>query len=77
VTHIPAVAFKTAAKTAGTFNLTWATTTGLVYQVQYKTNLLQTNWLNLINPITATSTNLSASDTGVSPQRFYRLSVTP
>jgi len=77
VTHIPAVAFKTAAKTAGTFNLTWATTTGLVYQVQYKTNLLQTNWLNLINPTTATSTNLSASDTGVSPQRFYRLSVTP
>jgi hypothetical protein len=77
VTHIPAVAFKTATQTAGTFNLTWATATGLVYQVQYKTNLLQTNWINLIKPTTATTTNLSASDTGVSPQRFYRLIVTP
>ena len=77
VSHIPAVAFKTATHTAGTFNLTWATATGLVYQVQYKTNLLQTNWINLIKPTTATTTNLSASDTGVSPQRFYRLIVTP
>jgi hypothetical protein len=77
VAHIPAVAFKTAAQTAGTFDLTWATATGLVYQVQYKTNLLQTNWFNLIKPTTATSTNLSASDTGSSPQRFYRLSVAP
>jgi hypothetical protein len=77
VTHIPAVAFKTATQTAGTFNLTWATATGLVYQVQYKTNLLQTNWLNLTKATTATTTNLSASDTGASPQRFYRLSVTP
>jgi Pro-kumamolisin, activation domain len=77
VTHIPAVEFKTAAQSAGTFNLTWATVTGLVYQVQYKTNLLQTDWFNLIKPTTATSTNLSASDTGSSPQRFYRLIVTP
>jgi hypothetical protein len=77
VTHIPTVAFKTATQTTGTFNLTWATATGLVYQVQYKTNLLQTSWLNLIKPTTATSTNLSASDTSFSPHRFYRLIVAP
>ena len=77
VTHIPALAFNSTTQTNGGFNLTWATATGLVYQVQYKTNLLQTNWLNLIKPTTATSTNLSASDTSSSPQRFYRLIVAP
>ena len=77
VTHVPSLAFNAAIQTTGIFNLTWATATGLVYQIQYKTNLLQTNWLNLIKPTTATSTNLNASDTGSSPQRFYRLSVAP
>jgi hypothetical protein len=77
VIHIPTVLFKTAAQTTGTFNLTWATVTGLVYQVQYKTNLLQTDWLNLTKPTSATSTNLSASDSSSSPQRFYRLIVAP
>jgi len=76
-THIPAVAFKAAIVTAGTFNLTWATATGLVYQVQYKTNRLKNNWLNLSNLTTVTTTNLSESDFVSSPQRFYRLSVTP
>jgi len=77
VTHLPTVSLKTATRTTGTFNLTWATVTGLVYQVQYKTNLLQAGWLNLTKPATATSTNLSASDSSSSPQRFYRLIVAP
>ncbi|MDR3459342.1 MAG: protease pro-enzyme activation domain-containing protein [Verrucomicrobiae bacterium] len=77
VTHVPALTFKTAIRTNGIFNLAWATATGLVYQVQYKTNLLQTNWLSLIKPTTAASTNLSATDTSSSSQRFYRLGVAP
>ena len=73
-------AFKAATKTSSTFNLTWGTTTGLVYQVQYKTNLLQANWINLGKPLIATNGNLTVSDTnavGSSPQRFYRLMVLP
>ena len=54
--------------------------TGLVYQVQYETNLLQTNWINLGKPLIATNTSLTVSDTNAissSPQRFYRLTVSP
>jgi hypothetical protein len=80
VMPIPVPAFKSATKTSSTFNLTWGTMTGLVYQVQYKTNLLQTNWINLGKPLVATNGNLTVSDTnaiGSSPQRFYRLMVSP
>ena len=77
VTKIPAVTFNAITRATGAFNLNWATATGLVYQVQYKTNLLQTNWLNLTKPATATGTNLTTSDTSSSLQRFYRLVVSP
>jgi subtilase family serine protease len=79
-TPIPVPAFRAAAKTSSSFNLAWGTMTGLVYQVQYKTNLLQTNWINLGKPLIATNGNLTVSDTnaiGSSPQRFYRLMVLP
>jgi subtilase family serine protease len=80
VTPIPVPAFRTATKTSSSFNLTWGTMTGLVYQVQYKTNLVQTNWINLGKPLIATDGNLTVSDTnaiGSSRQRFYRLMVSP
>jgi len=80
VTPIPVPAFRTATKTSSTFNLTWGTVTGLVYQVQYKTNLLQTSWINLGKPLIATNGSLTLSDTnaiGSSPQRFYHLMVSP
>jgi subtilase family serine protease len=80
VTPIPVPAFRAAAKTSSSFNLAWGTMTGLVYQVQYKTNLLQANWINLGKPLIATNGNLTVSDTnaiGSSPQRFYRLMVLP
>jgi hypothetical protein len=71
---------KSAVITANSLNLTWIVATGLVYQVQYQTNLLQTNWVNLGNAITATITNLAVTDTNAlinSSQRFYRLQVSP
>jgi hypothetical protein len=79
VTQISPPAFETAqqATTPTTaFNLTWSAVAGLVYQVQYNTNLLQTNWINLGSPITATTNTLSVSDTNAlisSPSRFYRI----
>ena len=61
---------------ATTFNFTWTTVAGLTYQVQYKTNLQQTSWINLGGPLVATTNTLSMSDTNaisLSPSRFYRV----
>jgi len=78
-TPLSSPAFKATQQTTTAFNLTWNTVTGLVYQVQYTTNLLQTNWIDLGQPLIATNPNLTVSDTNAvnSPQRFYRLSVSP
>ncbi|HTA94516.1 MAG TPA: hypothetical protein VK769_00175, partial [Verrucomicrobiae bacterium] len=57
----------------------WNSLTGLVYQVQFKTNLLQTNWL-VLKSITATNTLTTFADTNpitAMPQKFYRLQLLP
>jgi hypothetical protein len=80
VTPLAQVVFKTVVKSAGNFQLTWNTSTGIVYQVQYKTNLLQANWLNLGGATTAKTNTLTITDTNAfqhSPQRFYRLQAVP
>ena len=80
VTPIPAVTFQKATTQAKNFVLTWTAAAGLVYQVQYKTNLLQTNWLDLGPAISATNRTLSVSDPNAlqaSPQRFYRVVAAP
>ena len=80
VTPVPKTEFRSAVCSANSFQLTWGAATNLVYQVQYKTNLWQTNWLNWGDPITATSSALSiwdANDPATNAQRFYRLIVSP
>jgi subtilase family serine protease len=77
VVRVPSPSLKGTAGTAGTLDLSWDTATGLVYQVQYKTNLLQANWINLTLPIMATSNRLTIWDSTVSSQRFYRLLISP
>ena len=80
VSAIPLLGFSSLQQLTNTYKFTWEATTGLVYQVQYKTNLLQPDWLNLGNAITARTNVLTISDTNtliVSPQRFYRLEVSP
>jgi hypothetical protein len=60
------------------FNFTCSAIAGMVYQVQYKTNLFQTNWINLGKPLVATTNMLTISDTNAflhSPRRFYRFVV--
>jgi len=56
-----------------TFMLTWNAVIGHTYQVQFKTNLLQTAW----NPLTSvTASNLTGNASipiGPDPQRFYRI----
>jgi uncharacterized repeat protein (TIGR03803 family) len=71
-------ALQLAAQTGGTFMLTWNATAGQAYQVQYKADMNQTNWLNLGTLITATNATASASDAiGPNPQRFYRVMLSP
>jgi hypothetical protein len=80
LTALAPIAFQSTIRAANNFQLSWNTTTGAVYQVQYKTNLLQANWVNLGSATTATSTLLTLTDTNAflsSPQRYYRLSVVP
>jgi hypothetical protein len=76
VTPISPPAFKTVQNSTSTFNPVWSAVSGLAYQVQYKTNLLQTNWINLGEPLVATNSTMTLSDTNAissSPCRFYRV----
>jgi len=81
LTPIPMAAFAPNAVTLTNHNLkfSWNSASGVVYQVQYKTNLLQANWVTL-KSITATNTSLYFQDTNPvtsSPQKFYRLLLLP
>jgi len=80
VTPVPAPGFKTLVRQTNNLQLGWVTATGLVYQVQYKTNLVQTSWTALNTAFTATNYSVTVLDTNAvknSPQRFYRLVVKP
>jgi hypothetical protein len=58
--------------TDGVVTLTWSAKAGQTYQVQYKTDLGQPDWANLIM-VTATNSSVGVSDDLKSaPQRFYR-----
>ena len=56
------MAFRTAVAAANGFSLSWSTAGGLTYQVQYKTNLLQADWIDLGTPTVATGSSLTISD---------------
>jgi hypothetical protein len=80
VTAVPAPVFSAVTAAGNGVAVTWTTLAGVAYLVQYKTDLLQTNWLDLGGSITADSDTLTQTDTNAfdaSPQRFYRVSVSP
>ena len=61
-----------------TISFNWGTLAGLLYQVQYTTNLASGNWTNLAGTVTATGATLNAIDSLTNgPQRFYRLVLLP
>ena len=77
---IPPPSFASVVTASNGVAFTWNTLPNVGYLVQYKTNLLQTNWLNLGGSITAGTNTLTLLDTNafnVSSQRFYRVSVSP
>jgi hypothetical protein len=78
VMPVTAPSFQSVSNAAGTILLSWGAQAGLVYQVQYRTNLTQTNWLNLGSPLSATNNAMTLSDPiGADPQRFYRILLLP
>ena len=78
VVPLPVTSFRSAVKANNNITFTWNTLAGLAYQLQYKTNLTQANWINLGNPGAATGATATTADVApADPQRFYRLIVLP
>jgi hypothetical protein len=69
--------FQAAALSAGMVSITWTTTTGAAYQVQYNSDLTDTNWTNLGSLITATNPVADVTDSLTNVQRFYRVIQVP
>jgi hypothetical protein len=80
VTPLLAPTLAGVAATANQVSLTWNALAGLGYQVQYTTDLVNPNWINLGSAMTASSNTLTLSDTNsvaIAPERFYRLLLVP
>ena len=66
--------FKSVIQTTGMVTLVWSTVASQTNQLQYSTNLAQTNWTDLGGAVVATNGIMTASDpVGTDPQRFYRV----
>ena len=69
---------QTLPQAGGMLSLTWSALVGQQFQVQYKTNWIQADWINLGDPIPATATTMTASAAiSPDPQRFYRVLIVP
>ena len=58
--------------------LSWSAIPNQIYRVEYRTNLLQTNWTELSPDVTAHSqTATNRIDLGPEPERYYRIRLVP
>jgi subtilase family serine protease len=63
---------------AGTVTFNWSALPDSTYQIQYATNLIQTNWFSLGGPVLATNATMTISDTvGTNCQLFFRVVLLP
>ena len=78
VTAVPAPTLQALALVGGSYQLSWTALPGVLYQMQYSTDLAQVNWIDLGSAVTATSNPMSAPVT-IDPvaQRFYRVVLLP
>jgi hypothetical protein len=71
---IPAPSFCAVTETNNLLQFSWDSLAGVAYQLQFSTNLLITNWVNLGAAINATnSTATTTNNIGPDLQRFYRV----
>ena len=75
----PPPVFQSVVQITNTLTFVWSTVPGRAYQVDYKTDLNDTNWTSLVGPITATNSTMTASDSlaGGPSQRWYRVARLP
>jgi len=74
----PPFDIQAAATSDGDFTLNWSALLGRAYQVQFRTELTQTNWTSLGSRRTATNATMSALDSEPADlQRFYRVLLLP
>ncbi len=75
----PPPSFQSVSQTEGNLAFTWNAVSNFIYQVQYKTNLTSSNWMNLGGPITATNAVMSRSDAIIpgNSARYYRIALLP
>lgn len=65
-------------KVGSTLNISWAAVPGLKYELQYRTNPAEGNWVNLGGTNIATNSLMQATDTvGPDARRFYRAALLP
>jgi len=74
----PAPSLRAITTVSNNFNVAWNAWAGLVYQIQYTTDLNVPVWQNLGLPITATNGVMSFTDMlPADPWRFYRIELVP
>lgn len=69
----PAVGNLQSSLTPAGFEISWEAWLGKTYQVEYKTNILQDQWVDLAGPISATNGVMTVHEPLQSSGRLYRL----
>ena len=79
IAAIVAPHLSTIVQSPAAFNFTFDTTPGETYQAQYKTDLLEPDWINLGAPVLSETNTLKFTDSDIAnyPQKFYRLMLVP
>ena len=74
----PPVILSLMAGSVGEVVVSWNSVSNQVYHLQYKNNLSDTNWTDLLPTVTATGSMTSVTNmVGSQPQRFFRLYTSP
>ena len=77
VTPVPPVMFGAVTNATNALQLSWSSVAGLTYEVQYKTNLLQTDWQPLTTVGSTTNVTTWLDSDFSEDQRYYRLVLLP
>ena len=80
VKPLPVLGFQSIQKAGGNCTLVWRAASGVKYQVQYTTDLVQGPWVNLGSAATGSGQSLTINGPNAgegAAQRFYRLAVSP
>jgi Pro-kumamolisin, activation domain/Viral BACON domain len=74
---VPMPNFTTPIVVDGSLQLSWPTTPGVAYQLQYTADLTQTNWTAVVSTNATASTTTVSEPTDSASQRFYRVVISP